>query len=295
MDSLTAAAQDVIARGMPLNTAARKHGVPRTTLRWRMAAMERELAGQRIISKAVRTALCLYDIHWPYQDQQSLEMAVQDAKQRYNVSHIIIGGDAADCESISRFARGPDTIPLNEEFELVVGGLGWLREQFPKASFVYIQGNHEKRLQAYLWNKATEIAALKGLTIPEQLELDRLQIRWVDNEKLKQESGLFYSFGKLSILHGHELGICPRVNPAHRYLERAKASLMVGHIHTTDEKYAKNIHNQTIACHCVGTLANMCPASRPQNDWVAGFAVVELDADGYYRVDNRKIIDGRIL
>ena len=105
---------------------ARKHGVPRTTLRWRMAAMERELAGQQVISKSVKTALCLYDIHWPYQDQQSLEMAVQDAKQRYNVSHVIIGGDAADCESISRFARGPDTIPLNEEFELVVGGLGWL-------------------------------------------------------------------------------------------------------------------------------------------------------------------------
>ena len=295
MDRLSAAAQDVITRGMPLAKAARLNGVPRTTLRWRMAAMERELAGQQAISKSVKTALCLYDIHWPYQDQPNLEMAVQDAKQRYNVSHIIIGGDAADCESISRFARGPDTIPLNEEFELVVGGLGWLREQFPKAGFVYIQGNHEKRLQVYLWNKATEIAALKGLTIPEQLELDRLQIRWVDNEKLKQESGLFYSFGKLSILHGHELGICPRVNPAHRYLERAKASLMVGHIHTTDEKYAKNIHNQTVACHCVGTLANMCPAYRPQNDWVAGFAVVELDADGYYRVDNRKIIDGRIV
>ena len=117
----------------------------------------------------------------------------------------------------------------------------------------------------------------------------------MDNERLKQETGLFYNFGKLSILHGHELGIFPRVNPAHRYLERAKASLMVAHIHTTDEKYAKNIHNQTIACHCVGTLANMCPAYRPQNDWVAGFAVVELDADGYYRVDNRKIIDGRIV
>ena len=49
MDSLTAAAQDVIARGMPLNTAARKHGVPRTTLRWRMAAIERELAGQELM------------------------------------------------------------------------------------------------------------------------------------------------------------------------------------------------------------------------------------------------------
>lgn len=47
MDSLSAAAQDVITRGMPLAKAARLNGVPRTTLRWRMAAMERELAGQR--------------------------------------------------------------------------------------------------------------------------------------------------------------------------------------------------------------------------------------------------------
>ena len=49
MDSLTAAAQDVITRGVPLTTAARKHGVPRTTLRWRMAAMERELAGFAVV------------------------------------------------------------------------------------------------------------------------------------------------------------------------------------------------------------------------------------------------------
>lgn len=49
MDRLSAAAQDVIARGMPLAKAARLNGVPRTTLRWRMAAMERELAGFAVV------------------------------------------------------------------------------------------------------------------------------------------------------------------------------------------------------------------------------------------------------
>ena len=72
MDSLTAAAQDVIARGMPLAKAARLNGVPRTTLRWRMAAMERELAGQQVISNGHIAACCngrqktAYGYRWRY-------------------------------------------------------------------------------------------------------------------------------------------------------------------------------------------------------------------------------------
>lgn len=74
MDSLSAAAQDVIARGMPLAKAARLNGVPRTTLRWRIAAMERELAGQQAISKSVgHIAACCngrqktaYGYRWRY-------------------------------------------------------------------------------------------------------------------------------------------------------------------------------------------------------------------------------------
>lgn len=293
MGSLDAAVRDVRA-GMPTATAARKHGVGRTTLRWRLQAEERAAAGKRATG-TVKGALCLYDIHMPHDEWPHMMLAVEYAKARHNITHVILGGDILDCEGISRFAKGPDTMPLHEEIADAVYKLGKLRDMFPAASWTYVKGNHEHRLQAYLWNKAAEIAALKGLTIPEQLELDRLGITWVDNDALKQRTGRYYSFGKLNVLHGHELGICPRVNPAHRLLERAKASLMVGHIHTADEKFAKNIDDQTIGCHCVGTLANMHPAYRPQNDWVAGFAVVELDADGYYRVDNRKIIDGRIV
>lgn len=295
MDSLSAAAQDVITRGMPLAKAARLNGVPRTTLRWRMAAMERELAGQRIISNAVRTALILPDVHTPYEDRDHLAQAIDDALSRYKITNVKLLGDYLDCVSLSRFVKPPDAMPMDEEIAVGMAGLERLRQQFPKAHIVYIKGNHEDRMEKYLWTKAPEIWKLKGMTLAEQLELERLNIRWVDNIKLKRESRTFYKFGRLSLLHGHELGICPQANPARQYLMRARASLMVGHIHRPNEAYLNTINNDAIACHCVGTLSNMYPDYMAQNDWVAGYAVVELDADGYYRVDNRKIIDGRIV
>lgn len=207
MDSLSAAVRDVMG-GLPTATAARKHGVGRTTLRWRLQAEERAQAGKRPTG-AVKTALMMYDGHFPHDEWPHILMAVEYAKSRYNVTHVMLAGDWLDCEGISRFAKGADTMPLHEEISYAVYKLEMLRGMFKDAAWTYIKGNHEHRLQAYLWNKAAEIAALKGLTIPEQLELDRLGITWVDNDALKQATGRYFRFGKLNVLHGHELGTDP--------------------------------------------------------------------------------------
>ena len=150
MDSLTAAAQDVIARGMPLARAARLNGVPRTTLRWRMAAMERELAGQQVISKAVRTALILPDVHTPYEDRDHLAQAIDDALSRYKITNVKLLGDYLDCVSLSRFVKPPDAMPMDEEIAVGMAGLERLRQQFPKAHIVYIKGNVAPRAGAWI-------------------------------------------------------------------------------------------------------------------------------------------------
>ena len=289
MTSPLDAAYSSVMSGVPVRQAAREHGVSRATLRYRLQTR------QMPKSTAQHTALCLYDIHYPHEDKEHIGLAIEDAKTRYNIDTVVLGGDIVDCESISRFGRGHDTMPLREEIDYATIELGKLRGAFPKSRICYIKGNHEARLQRYLWDKATEIATLKGLTLQEQLELSQNNIHWYDNDQLKREHGTYFRLGRLNILHGHELGICPRVNPAHRYLQRAKSSLMVGHIHRSDTATDRTIDNKIIGCECVGTLADLRPEYRPQNDWIAGFAVVQIDADGYFRVDNRKIIDGRVV
>jgi hypothetical protein len=239
--------------------------------------------------------LFLYDLHIPHNNQKNINMAIAYAKANYKIERIILGGDIVDCESISKFSRSGTVIDLRDEFDAGISFLATLRNEFKDAIIYYVKGNHEDRLVKYLWNKASELASLRGLTLQEQLQLDRFKVQWIDNIELKSTTGKFFRIGKLNILHGHELGICPIVNPAMRFLTKSMDNLIVGHIHSTDEKYLNTLDGKTIGCHCVGTLADLNPLYRPQNGWIAGFAIGVFDEEGFYSIKNKKILDGKIL
>lgn len=80
--------------------------------------------------------------------QEVAELLSDYAKTRYNITHVMLAGDWLDCEGISRFAKGADTMPLHEEIAYAVHKLEMLRGMFRYAAWTYIKGNHEHRLQA---------------------------------------------------------------------------------------------------------------------------------------------------
>lgn len=243
-----------------------------------------------------KTVLFLYDIHLPNQSDENIELALSYAQARHEIDTIIIGGDFLDCAGISRWKKDPfATMPLHEEIGRAVSWLDALRRRFPKPEIVLLKGNHEDRLQSYLWNQAAEISKLKGLKLQDQLELDRLGIRWIDNLERVQRGEGIYSIGKLYILHGHELGICPNVNPARQYFLRALGNMICGHVHKVDEHLATTITGKTAGAWVCGPMCDMRPEYRPINPWVAGFAIAHFDDDGLFSVKLKKIIEGRVL
>lgn len=243
-----------------------------------------------------KTALLLYDIHLPHESEESIELALDYAQTKHNIDIVVLGGDFMDCHKISRWKKDPfDGMPFHEEVEYAVNWLERLRSRFPNSECYAIKGNHEDRLQNYLWNQAPEISRLKGLTIQEQLELDRIGFKWIDNLKLKSETGKFFSIGKLHLIHGHELGICPRINPARQYFLRSFDNVVCGHVHKVDDHYATTIADSVLGAFVVGPLCDMHPDYRPQNDWVAGFGLCSFDDDGMFSMKLKKIIDGRVL
>lgn len=243
-----------------------------------------------------KTVLFLYDIHLPNQSEENIELALSYAQARHEIDTIIIGGDFLDCAGISRWKKDPfATMPLHEEIGRAVSWLDALRRRFPKSEIVLLKGNHEDRLQSYLWNQAAEISKLKGLKLQDQLELDRLGIRWIDNLERVQRGEGIYSIGKLYILHGHELGICPNVNPARQYFLRALGNMICGHVHKVDEHLATTITGKTAGAWVCGPMCDMRPEYRPINPWVAGFAIAHFDDDGLFSVKLKKIIEGRVL
>jgi hypothetical protein len=103
-----------------------------------------------------------------------------------------------------------------------------------------------------------------------------------------------YSIGKLHVLHGHELGICPAVDCARKYFFKALENIIVGHVHKRDEHTEPTLNDIKGAWVC-GHLQDEHPAYRPFNKWVAGFALAHFDADGLFSVKLKKIIEKRVL
>jgi len=243
-----------------------------------------------------KTVLFLYDIHLPNHSEENIALALDYAQSRHEIDTVVLGGDFLDCAGISRWKKDPyGTMPLHEEIARGVAWLEALRTRFKKSEIVIMKGNHEDRLQSYLWNQAAEISKLKGLKLQDQLELERLNIRWVDNLERVQRGEGVYSIGKLNILHGHELGICPNINPARQYFLRALDNVICGHVHKVDEHFATTIAGKTAGAWVCGPLCDMHPEYRPLNPWVAGFAIAHFDDDGLFSVKLKKIIEGRVL
>ncbi len=242
------------------------------------------------------TALMLYDIHFPHEDWEHIEIAIDHALTNFKIDILVLGGDAADLHRVSRWKKDPyEGMPFHEEVAYTANGLERIANRFPKAEKFYIKGNHEACLEDYLWKQAPEISRLKKLTVQEQLELESSGYQWVDNLKIKEETGRFFKIGRLNILHGHELGICPNISPARAYFIRSFDNVMVGHVHNVDNFYARTLSGKTLGSFVVGPCCDLNPNYRPQNDWVAGFAVTEFDANGYFKVNNYKIINGRVF
>ena len=102
--------------------------------------------------------------------------------------------------------------------------------------------------------------------------------------------------GKLSILHGHEFGrsVFSPVNPARGYYTRAKESVICGHNHQTSEHTEKSISGDIVTTWSTGCLSELSPDYMPYNKWNHGFAHIEVQKGGGYRVFNKKIIQGEV-
>lgn len=238
------------------------------------------------ILDAGRTLL-LPDIHIPYHSKKSLSAAISagvDAK----VDAVVLTGDQADFYELSRYDKDPRKRPVVEEMEMLRDFLTSLRGVFPTAKILYMDGNHEQRLVKYIQSKASALAGLKGLTLPENLDFKTLGIQHVTGMR-----GI--KIGKLRIMHGHELGnIGSSINPARGAFLKAKSPVIVGHCHRKSEHAENTLEGKSIPSWSMGCLCDLSPDYMPVNNWCHGFAIIEL-SNGHFRVNNHYIAkDGKI-
>jgi predicted phosphodiesterase len=228
------------------------------------------------------------DVHIPYHDPKALEAAIVHLT-KIQPDTLLLNGDFADFYGVSHWQRDPRKRRFTEERKLIIEGLDWIRECFPKAKIFWKDGNHEERWTNWLWSKAPEIYDLPACQIPELLEFSKNKIEYITDKRP-------VLLGKLTVFHGHELpkGLASPVNAARGAFMKMLDSVMIGHGHRSSTHAEPNWMHREITCWSTGCLCDMTPEYARINKWNFGFALVEVASDGEYGVHNMRIAHGKV-
>lgn len=252
---------------------------------WELPDGREEVKKQHIIEG--KMMLALMDIHLPFHDRQALMTAIDEGKRR-NVDVVLLNGDVADCISLSRFNKSSFDRSFKDELDLERGFLKWLREQFPKAEILFKEGNHEKRFEDYIRRNADALDNIEEIQLKSLLRLDTWRMTHIEHTQIMK-------FGKLNIIHGHEYFGGGTINVARGYLVKAFDNILLGHRHTSQDYIFKKVNQELVGAWSVGCLCKLMPAYMSLNQWSHGFAIIEKHSDDSFSVENKKIMNGKIL
>lgn len=241
-----------------------------------------------IIPKGQNNILILSDIHFPYQDNKALELAINYGIEN-KVNAVYLNGDTLDFYMASRFLKNPKLRDLAGELEMGREFLKLLQETF-KCPIYFKIGNHEVRWEHFLMIKAPELLGIDDFKLEQLLRFREFGVTLVKDKQMALA-------GKLPILHGHEWygGFAPPVNPARGLFLKAKESAIVGHHHRTSEHTEKTLSGDVTTTWSTGCLCGLEPEYAPYNNYNHGFAHVKVGKDGNYELKNMRIINYKIV
>jgi predicted phosphodiesterase len=231
--------------------------------------------------------LIISDIHCPYQDNEALEAALNFGIER-KANTVLINGDLIDFYQISRFEKDIRKRGVKFEIDCAKQILRYIRHKFPLATIIYYMGNHDHRWTKYMLNKAPELLDIPEFSIYNILGLSELQIKLIDNNRGSKA-------GKLNIRHGHEFFGSGGVLPARYFYLKAKDNILVSHVHKTSNYATPNINKKVHGGFSIGCLSDLDPDYNPNNEYNHGFAFLEVEKSGDFKLDNKQIINGRVL
>jgi hypothetical protein len=233
--------------------------------------------------------LVINDIHIPFHEPKPLETALKYGKDK-KIDGILINGDLQDYASIS-FWMSSVKRDFDKEISMVLDFLDLLKKEFPKQKKVWKPGNHEYRFPRLYQAKFPDLMGLPMIAMDAVLDLEGRGIEFLDYRQIVDA-------GILPILHGHEIATLSRaINPARGLFLRTKSWAMCGHCHTTSEHTERNIQGTILTTWSVGCLCDLSPDYNPYgNNWNWGFALVNVEKNGNFRVENKRILpSGKVV
>jgi predicted phosphodiesterase len=227
------------------------------------------------------------DVHLPLHDRAALMGAASYLKEQ-NIDMLILNGDILDCSNLTRHSqRKAMRYTWSQELDVARAFFSSLRVLFPRIPILYLEGNHENWVKQYLVRQAPQLSG--DYELEKVLGLDQYDIQWLPEDRVVK-------YGKLYIMHGHQLRIGGSMNVAEKVLRKAGVNVMCGHWHQQAYYEKKNLVDDIHACWINGALCDLHPDYMPYNNHGHGLAIVELlDKEGTFNVTQKKLINGRII
>jgi predicted phosphodiesterase len=239
-----------------------------------------------VVPASVRKLLVLSDIHVPFHDIGALTAAIKWGMTA-KPDAVLLNGDTLDFYAISDHEKDPRKVRWSEELEASRQVLRMVRQAFPAIPIYFKEGNHEYRMERHLMKHAPVLIGMQEFELPVLLRMGEAGIEYIRNKRM------VYA-GELTIGHGDEWKGSGGVNPGRWAGLRAKESVLVGHFHRASEHIERTVRGNVRGYWSLGCLCELQPAYLPYNEWAHGFALVHLDGDGGFEVENHKVINGKV-
>lgn len=229
------------------------------------------------------------DLHIPNQDNDAVMTALEYAKQN-KANCIVIGGDLIDNAPFTRFRVPPSARKAREIFDDARQFLVALRNNFPDALIIYMEGNHDRWYTDWLIDHCAVVFDDPYYHLEYRLGLADLNIEYL-------KENVIVKAGKLPMLHGHTIvkGVFAPVNAARGAYIKSNHNLLIGHTHQVSVHSAKDLMGRPTKTWSVGCLCTLSPDYDPHNIRHAhGFAFITTEKTGKFTVKNIEIVDGEI-
>lgn len=223
----------------------------------------------------MKTALIIPDCHVPYHDKKAVKLLKKVISYlRPQLSELVILGDFVDFYKVSQYPKDPRvSMTLLDEIEEANELLDYFDQELPRCKKVYLEGNHEKRLESYLICSAP---ALFGVT----------ELRYL----LKLNLRPLWSFQGYGPRQAHRiLGSnliarhAPPATTARLAAQKSSASLVYGHIHRIELAHVAGLLGQKYYALSPGWLGDEKASDvfgyvRDFHQWQKGFALAYADS-----------------
>lgn len=237
--------------------------------------------------ESLERVLFIPDCHWPNVDLRAWGTMLRVALW-FKPTTVVILGDFADGETLSAHpATKPGEVDFEDEVVSVKQALDQL-ETLGATRKIYIEGNHEFRLDRYLMAQAP--ALFRSMRWQQLLDLERRGWEWVPYRKS-------VAVGKLNVTH--DVGSAGM--NAHRVAAKAfGGSAAIGHTHRLAYEVVGRFEGTPYLAAMFGWLGDAEKAGgylheAKASDWVHGFGVGYMEPSGVVHVQPVPIVHGRCV